>query len=263
MTPMSKKLAKKFKKTPRREEARQRKEMVLSSKAFRDWWAARRTQSPIPSDPYRAFMTDLALSATMQPRKVWRRKTNRSDMPNVDYPVPYGYKPTKKPRLPSRKGEKRRRKAGKPWIPPPPKLTPMEKELTERAEKFAERYHIPVPKVIAGKGVLRSYYKAGWAAAGYQTSEPIVFIGVGKGAKAQTLAAFYHELGHHAHAWTGYPRTGRVSAKFLGSGKVERERMAWKLADPFMKEQRAIQKWLKKYALGTYTGTTPERRTWV
>lgn len=74
-------------KLSQREKDRRRKVRILKSKRFKEWWRARRTQSPAPRDPYRAFMIDLSLRASLQRKEVWKHRTNWSDHARVDFPL--------------------------------------------------------------------------------------------------------------------------------------------------------------------------------
>lgn len=240
----------------------QRRKLIMTSRAYKMWWAARSTQDPIPSDPYRAFMIDLSLRARLHRKPWWKKHTNRSDYPTVDNPVPMGRRPTK-PRPTPRKQKGKPRKRRPEWKPKKRLPTsPVEKEFQKRAEEFAAKYNVPVPRVMVGKGVMSSFYKGGF---GYdvvvqkgkvkrtvvQRSEPLVFVGYAPKGKAQSEAALYHELGHHVDFWQKIRQSGGLSKKVLGS-RLKQERRAWTHADPFLQTQRPVQKWMKRFTLESY-----------
>lgn len=270
-----------------REQDRRRKEAVTSSAAFQEWFEARRMISPRPNSYYRAYMIDIGIPARTTDRPTWRKIPNRSDV-EIDYPTYYrkgGFTPpTRKPRTRPRKAKTKypRRKRRELPTYKPAELTKMEKHFQGLAEKFAEHYHVPVPKVIIAKSpVGTSYAKTGFAyeygtGRVFQRSEPIIVLG-GKSLwkkpekvasfMPMELAAFYHEMGHHAHAWIGSKVVGGVTVATSGYGrktaeaKIVGERKAWKLAQPFLpKKGKAVAKWTQKFYLGTYLGTSPTEK---
>lgn len=232
----------------RQRTAETRRRQVLESGAFQEWWSARQNIHPIPSDPFRAFMIDIGLVATVHSRLIWQGRTNRADYPPVDLP---SHVPSHKRRMPSRKQEarfKRMPMAAQPYL----ETSPLEKELETLAESMAERYHVPKPRIRFERreGALTSSYWAGQ----FGGFEPFIKIGVKGRSQPQIFGAFEHEFGHHAHAKKGLSGTSGVSEAFRSATRIEMEEMAWTLADPFMKQRRQEQKWLKQFALGTYTG---------
>jgi hypothetical protein len=153
--------------------------------------------------------------------------------------------------MPSRKQEarfKRMPMAAQPYL----EASPLEKELETLAESMAERYHVPKPRIRFERreGALTSSYWAGQ----FGGFEPFIKIGMKGRSQPQIFGAFEHEFGHHAHAKKGLSGTSGVSEAFRSATRIEMEEMAWTLADPFMKQRRQEQKWLKQFALGTYTG---------
>jgi hypothetical protein len=128
-----------------------------------------------------------------------------------------------------------------------------ETELHSHLEKMAEHYHVPVPRLVLGAGYsgeLESYY-----APKIVTNQPLIFLGHRKGARmSQTKAVLSHEMGHHVHAYTGFFGTSRVSSDYLGSKTLVKEHKAWEIAQPFMTEEKPVQKWVQRYAIGTYLG---------
>ncbi len=226
---------------------------VMSSAAFQDWWASRRHIHPVPSDPYRAFMIDRGIPAQIVEHEIWEPRTNRTDVIPVDIV----------------KGQRHNRPREHhhyrlDYLPyaarPIGKHTPEEQELEAHVTKMAEKYHVPVPQIIfeRGEGEMSSAY---FQVSDYRNfSKPFIKIGV-RGLNKKTLpkhkAVIGHEMGHHVHH-TGADAllTGMNIRGALGAPRAEKERAAWAIADPFMTDQRAVQKWAKKFALGTYLGTS-------
>jgi len=121
---------------------------------------------------------------------------------------------------------------------------------------MSEKLHVPKPRIMfeRGLGALKSSYFAGEIVG----AKPFIRLGMkgGEAAPTQAQAVLSHEFGHHAHAKLGVPESMMgVSTSFLQAGRVARERTAWKLVDPFLYPQRPVQKFMKKFALGTYLGT--------
>jgi hypothetical protein len=245
----------------RRQETEARRRKIMTSQRFHDWWAARRGIHPVPADPYRAYMIDKSLHAKIHRKEVWQYRTNRADYPPVDLPT---WVPAPKRRMPTRKEE--RRFATVPRAAVPFEATEFEKGLGKLGEEMAEHYHVPRVKVYyeRGEGVLESAYFHGLAG----IMEPYVKIGTkgqaGLGVQKQIFSGLTHEVGHHVHAKFGLEPSlaaaGKMSLEFATAPKIAREQKAWEFADPFMRQGRPIQKWLKKYALGTYLGTSPRRQ---
>lgn len=236
-----------------------RRRLVMGSRAFQEFWSARQHIHPIPSDPYRAFMIDIALRAEIHTKEIWRGRTPRADYPPVDLP---SHIPAYKRRLPSRKEERRLKRVPRAAMPYET-LTELEKQLDVLVERMSEHYHVPKPRLIFERevGLLKSSYFAGEIG----LLPPFVKIGVKgqekKGTYPQISSAAEHEIGHHVHAKAGLPPTFQgISVAYRLAPKQKKEREAWKFADPFMEQRRQEQKWLKKFALGTYLGTTPLRR---
>jgi L-rhamnose mutarotase len=235
--------------TKRQREADARRRAVMGSHAFQEWWQARQDIHPVPSDPFRAFMIDIGLEAKIHRKEVWRGRTHRADYPTID--LPSGV-PAPKRRLPSRK-EERRFKPVPSWAMPYGEKTELEKGLEGLAEQMSEKYHVPKPRIHfeRGEGALGSAYFAGEIG----ILQPFIKVGVKGKSKPQIFGAFEHEFGHHAHAKIGLPLQAMgVSTEFRAATSIEREQKAWKFADPFMQQRRQEQKWLKQFALGTYTG---------
>jgi hypothetical protein len=237
-----------------KEKEMQRKHRILSSKGFGEWWAARQHIHPMPEDPFRAFMIDLSLKAGIHSKEVWRGRTPRADYPSIDLPMGV---PAPKRRIPSRKEERRYKttpKAAMPYGEP----TELEKSLNIHLGKMAEEIHIAPPRLVLerGEGSLSSAYYHGE----YGSIYPFIKLGVKSGKRAQSVleSVLSHEFGHHVHAKRGLPDiTSGLASEFQQSSRIEKEREAWRIADPFMLKQRPVQKFVKKYALGTYIGTTP------
>ena len=243
----------KAKKDTQKQAERRKRQILINSESYETWWKARRTQRPVPSDSYRAFMIDLGLHARLQPRAIWRSHTNRSDMPQIDYPSQWGHVPTPRPReRPRKQGRKAPRWVREGYVPTV-KRSPLEGELIGHMEKMAEHYHVPMPRLVLGGeggGVLSSYY-----APKMVTNQPMIYIGTPRGAsKAQTIAILSHEFGHHVHAYGEFLGTGRISSGYIQSKTIPKEHKAWEIAQPFMTTQRPVQKWVQRYAIGTYIG---------
>ena len=235
--------------TKRQKEASAKRRAVMTSGAFQEWWSARQHIHPVPSDPYRAFMIDIGLTAKIHTKEVWRGRTHRADYPPID--LPSGV-PAPKRRMPSRKEERRFKRVPKFALPYGEK-TELEKGLVVLVEQMSEKYHVPRPRIFfeRGEGALGSAYFAGDI--GLMPS--FIKIGVKGKSKPQIFGAFEHEFGHHAHAKIGLPMQAMgVSTEYRAASKIEKEQQAWKFADPFMQQRRQEQKWLKQFALGTYTG---------
>lgn len=261
-------MAKQIQVSKRRQEAEARRRKVMSSVAFQTWWAARQNIHPVPADPYRAFMIDISLHARVHRREIWEHRTPRADYPSVDLP---SWLPAPKRRLPSRKEERRFKVI--PRAAEPFQVTPFEVGLKQIGEKMAEKYHVPMPRIFFERreGAIESAYFHGLAG----IMEPFIKIGTkgqermkSKGQEIETsgigsqiFGIFEHEFGHHAHARFGLEPSmaaaGKISLEFASATKIEREKKAWELADPFMVQRRPIQKWVKRYGLGTYLGIIP------
>lgn len=250
--------------TKRQRTADEKRDRILSSKAFQTWWRARQSFYPTPSDPYRAFMIDKGLFAKPHHERVWKHRTNRYDYPPVDFPLGT---PRKKKRLPPRKHIKRFKK--RPKAAQPYDLSPYEKELVAEAERFSEKFRLPRPRVrfeprVSGGAA----YIHGRPMFGIEPTvlmpRPFVRAGEKKKAKLarqQVEATLFHELGHHAHVAYGYVIRPDLSAAmktpYPKAHRKEKERIAWKVAaawEPFT----PVKGWAKKTYLGTYLGTTPQ-----
>jgi len=239
----------------RQQVAAAKRAAVLRSKAFQEWWSARQNIRPIPADPYRAFMIDLSLFARVHRKPIWRMRTNRMDYPPID--LPRGV-PSEKRRLPSRKEMRRFKKVPKPARPRV--VTAQQKKLLKVKERFLRKLHLPEVEVVFEPelGQLTSAYWRGLPS----VSKPRIKLGArglkrGALGEAQVEATMLHELGHHAHYYTGFPSGRAVSHAAVAAPRIEKERKAWEIADPFLVKFRPSQKFFKKYALGTYLGTSP------
>lgn len=263
----------KIKLTTRQQKAMDKRAKILSSVAFREWWAARSDISPIPSDPYRAFMIDLGLKAKVLPKPWWMFRTNRSDYPPYDYPRGI---PLDKRRTPSKKQLKRWKKMPKPAQPLV--RTPYEKELVKMLRVAEEKYHLPKARIRIEPRARASYIPSVFGDRPPQILLPreLVKTGeMGKLPRIQVEAIAGHEFGHHAHAAyggigkLGKEMTGALSPVIagrpyvLGRGKraetLAKERVAWEIAKAARiaagKEWKPQASWLKKAFLGTYLGT--------
>lgn len=265
----------------RKQVAAAKRQAILSSKIFEEWWTARRHIHPIPSDPYRAFMIDKSLKAKPLPKELWTPRTNRSDI-LADYP---SHLPAFKVRPMSRKQLARLTNIPKAALPEP--KHPFEKVLHEHLEKMAEHYHVPMP-IIKAEQSLGSVGAGHYQPSGVFLGKPYLQVGIkgikkkkpeeyGKGGKwegaeAQVLASAKHEMGHHisAHGHVAVPEAHfeqlkklQESPEFKGKriswNATQREELqAWSLGDAFMHEIRPVQKYRRRIMIGTYLDTTPE-----
>lgn len=250
----------------RRQAAAAKRAAILSSPAFQEWWKARQTFYPTPSDPYRAFMIDIGLYARPMRKEIWKHRTNRMDYPSVDFPVGT---PRRRKRLPSRKEIKRFKRVPKAAMPVA--LTPFERELVGEVEKFEEKYHLPRAEIRFEPRARPSFSPALFGKPRILMPKEFVKAGEkGGGLRQQVSAVIFHEVGHHAHA--AYGGIGKIalrpigleavitSAYVLGGTRAERikkERIAWAIAKKGKKPWKPVMAWTKRYAFGTYLGTTP------
>lgn len=238
-----------------------RKKKVLASGDYKEWWANRSQHDPVPSDPYRAFMIDLSLSAKVTNRPEWENKPNRSDVLDVDYPDPSG-----------RTGPPRRRRGRSAYRHDAIEgKLPFEAQVEALQIQQLETKHGLKKRVIfspSKEGPLRSAALVGvgkdlFSGALVLRGTPEVFLGVAGKSKAQRRAANLHEMGHVMHGQLSHGSKADfeklkklgVSKKF-GQDRYFDEQAAWKLANPAMrllpKGQRAEAFWLQGYALMTY-----------
>lgn len=242
--------------TKRTEEARKKKEAVLSSKQFQDWWQERRSTQPLPTDPYRAFMIDLSLTAKIENRPEWEKQPNRSDVLDVDYPA-------------GRSGPR-----GKRWSQNEPVVAgkqPKESQIERLAVQQIETSRGLKKKtqfVPLKAGPLRSAALVG-AGLDFSTMTPVLrgtphaFIGVKGKSKGQRRAATAHEMGHITHAQLSFgSKEDKAKLAAMGidpygsQGKYYDEQTAWKLGKKSMqalpKGERSVAFWTQAYALKTY-----------
>jgi len=234
---------------------------VMESEQFQTWIQERRNTHPFPADPYRAFMIDKSLKADLRTKPGWAPETNRSDFKPVDYP-PITKEPAPDIEEPS---------------PKTVQAEETKKLLRARAKFIADDMNVPVPEIrftTAQKGRARSFYRSGYGqnratGAVVKITTPAIVLGISK--KGHLLPTNYgtlaHEMGHHKtvielERAKGEKAVGVHYRALVKSHKAteHNERIAWKNADPYMKDQRPLQKWHKKWALGTYLGTTPGYR---
>lgn len=215
-----------------------KKQAILESPMFQEWWKWRRTIHPVPKDPFRAFMIDKGINAKRLEEEAWRKRVNRGDLPFID--VPFFLK--------SREMPSTVKKPSVPSLPPLSKLLHEKrvKTLYEAAGKFFEKYQLPKIPIYAlhEKGALRSSLKV----VGSLEQGTAAQIGI-KGTKKQSLAALFHELGHYA----AYHRKDvPLKPTFLltPSERVAEERKAWEYAKPFLTSPQ--QHWMKRKAMQTY-----------
>lgn len=143
-----------------------KRKAVMSSEAFRIWWAARQDESPRPADPYRAYMIDRGLHARHAPKESWENVPNRRDLAGVDnlHAFAGGFeKPTRRPPRGNR-GINRpaRRKARGTSIPERPNFTghmvgakqtaPIAQRVDYHVAAMSEHFHVPAPNVVKHRG---------------------------------------------------------------------------------------------------------------
>lgn len=236
---------------------RRKREVIINSRAYKEWWRARRTQSPVPSNPYQAYMTDVHMFAQLRDREYWQERTNWSDIPTVDFPptarIP---KSRGRPRRPTIKEERRRRK---PRREPKPKAPSV---MQRFADELTERFHLPHVEVVARpeRGPLKSQWRTffKWDPTTYSFKRfSQVIIGTLGAPKEnplqsiQVLTAMKHELGHHLDVFKTWVKTGAINPEYALRGTVETELEAWRHAEP-LPNPLAVSKWFKRYALATY-----------
>lgn len=231
---------------------------IMESEAFQIWLNERYNTQPMPSNPYQAYMIDKSLKAKLKDKPEWAARTNVADWHPVDYPPV-----TKKP-------------APDITQPAPKTLRAQEtkKKLRDHHKFLAKKMGVSEPGLrftTSQTGRARSFYRSGYAisrATGqiHKVAEPEIVLGIPKSGELHTeqFSVLAHEMGHHKTVkdkekvggqdavLTHYSEIQRSSA-----AKVENEREAWREADPYMSKERPVQKWIKKYALGSYLGTTP------
>lgn len=257
---MAKKKGKgKRKKLSQAEKDRRRKDRILKSQKFHEWWSARQNISPIPANPYRAFMIDLSLFAKVHRKDVWRHRTNWTDYPPIDLPTGV---PSFKRRLPSRRAERRRFRRI-PKAARPIKKTPFMKEIEKEAEELYEKFHIPhVPiRFVPSRGILGrggvTHYAHGYPLFGVPSHIQLGIRGEEE-ARVQIVTGLKHEVGHAVHyAYRGEPPKPSLGiiTPWGRAFEAEKERTAWRIVDPTLKKKRPLSKWMKKYALGSHLGT--------
>lgn len=232
-----------------------KKKQITTSEAFKIWWTERRKHPPVPSDPYRAFMIDRGIQAHLTDPQDWKTRMNRSDYEPIDFPpIVRGKRRIRLPKAPSNKEAERTKR-----------------KIRDRARFICKDMGVDKPEVSFCEGSQYSYYQSGYAinkltGEVVRLRKPKVVIGISKSGKLYPMnyGALAHELGHHKDVVmrerSGDPNAIQKYYLNITSNKEARnesERTAWKYADPYMVEKRAVQKWHKKYALGTYLGTTP------
>jgi len=258
---------------------------TLRSSAFLVWWANRKKINPVPSDPYRAFRIDRSLKAKLHSTEVWKKKTNRSDSPLVDYPI--GSR-GKRPKIISRKQQ--HRKPSKKSIK---KLTKQEKRkilygssdpfASDRDAQHKKKQVAHARKVLVQEGEkMAQHYGVPTTPLHFSSRDPNQFarirgdrrVGVikasihlrsGKLTASQKLTML-HEQGHVIHARQSYDKSNQIlqSNKRFDTltglhgqgGQYQKEKIAYNLAEPFIKKlpkgQQAVARWTKRRNLATY-----------
>jgi len=123
------------------------KKKTIESHAFLRWWEARRKHSPVPSNPYQAYMTDLSLRAEVpESQSEWREKPNRRDLPTIDLPPHIRRRMERAERKPLPRKEAR-------W---------KRQELARFIEDMAKQEELSTPKLVAkySRGYLKSRAKS-------------------------------------------------------------------------------------------------------
>lgn len=236
----------------------EKRRAVMESEEFQIWLQERYNSPPMPADPYRAFMIDKSLTANLKDRDKWAPRTNRSDWLPVDYP-PITDQPAPLPSEPAPKNKEAEKS---------------KKALRARGKIIAKGMNVPETKLtftVSGSRRARSFYRSGYAKNRLtgeivKVNEPEIVIGIPRTGKISTLsyATLAHEYGHHKEKTDlenseGMGAVGKHYAELQTNHKarIANERKAWEHAKPFMKDHPGGQNWWKKYALGTYIGTTP------
>ena len=237
----------------------EKRRAIMESEAFQIWLSERWNIPPMPKDPYQAYMIDKSLKAKLKTRPEWAQRTNRADFQPIDFP------PITKEPPPD-------------ITEPAPRTVQAEKSkelLRSRMKVVAGKMDVSEPRLrftTSYKGRARSFYRSGYAINRrtgqlVQIGEPEIVIGIPRSGKIypENYATLTHEMGHHKTV-VNLKREGGEKAVLYhyrqirrsDAAKIKSEREAWKQADPYLKEHRPAQKWLKKYAFGTYLGTTPK-----
>jgi len=236
----------------------EKRRAVMESQQFQTWMAERWHTHPIPRDPYVAFMIDKSLKAKLKERPEWAQTVNRADWEPVDYP------PITKEAPPD-------------IAVPSPKTVEAEKtkkRLRIHSKYLAEEMGVSEPTLhftTSRGGRARSYYRSGYAINRLtgelvKVAEPEIVIGISGAEKIspENFATLNHEMGHHKQIVEMEKEKGKDAVLYhykainrTREARINCEREAWRNADPYMRKHRPAQKWLKKYAFGTYVGTTP------
>ena len=231
------------------------KQKILASPEFATWWKWRRTITPIPSDPFRAYMIDIGIPAKVQEYPQWQKRVNRGDFVNIDFPFP--------PTLPLPKRKIPLPSSGKPLHQVlKTKVKKRASIIKEAAKKFFEYYDLPPISIsLSGKGYLRSRLRTRLTGKAlnpkFAEGVSTVILGAGGKQKLPTLATLFHELGHYKIYREGVPKAFRDwlnprKIKFAKTSeeRLREERQAWEYAKPFL--THPTQHWLKRFALETY-----------
>lgn len=253
--------------TVREQEAKKRKE-TLESYAFRFWWAERQKHGPIPTDPYRAFMIDKGLKASLEDREHWTPTPNRKDLPLIDYPFgKWTYTKRQRKISPPAQREVKAEPSGK--------KTP-HREIADLMEK---EVGLPakIPIYNTGRGPLRSHAKAGVTVIGTSSDHFGQIFVASKNNSPQSLAATAHEAGHVAHAQATFGRTKKPlppnikpfsaveNARKKGSARMDSvdtyndEVAAWRYADTILDKVLAKGPPLKAQPTKTPTYTRDKK----
>lgn len=239
----------------------EKRRAIMQSEVFQIWLNERYNTKPMPSDPYRAFMIDKSLEAKLKTKPEWAERTNRADYQPIDYP-PVTKQPPPDITQPAPKTIEAQKTKGK---------------LRDRMKYLAKEMgtsEVALRFTVVHKGYARSFYKSGYGINRItgelvKISEPEIVLGIPKNGKLnpQQYAVLSHEMGHHKQVEQLKKEKGEGAVVYhyralerSKAAKIECEREAWKNAEPYLKDFRPSQKWLKKWALGTYIGTSPGYR---
>jgi len=204
----------------------EKKKQILESSAFQTWWNWRRKISPVPKDPFKAYMIDLGIPARLYEPDPWSKRVNRADWIAVDYPR----MATRTERYPSevRTASTQLEQLHKKRV----------ETIMEAAREFTQHYSVPMPqiKILHEKGYFESYH---------DPLRNIVAIGI-KGAKMPTLGVLFHELGHHVQ----YQKVPMPYGLTFSQARLWKEKKAYELAKPFLKHP--THGWIKRFGIFTY-----------
>lgn len=258
-----------------REARVRRRAMVLSSEAYREWWAVRQDTNPRPTDPYRAFMIDGSLRARQASKDKWGMLPNRLDHGFIDshgseeFPI---FAPAPKTReVQGRKHPEIKRDVRKP--------SPIQKEVLQMYGQASQNYGIDMPDVNFNRHEVDSpLANAGMSPAWDPTRKRIKHARIElptKGSRGAVVAIAAHELGHYIHgganpevlAKQGVTHVYRPKSERMGGAeetfKVEQAATKIGKSLPVFRRMPKLEQargaWQLRYALETYRKTASAR----